>query len=88
MASDADYMDFLNKANRQREAGSNQLSTESSQQISTKTVEPGVAVPGVLKEVDAFYTSDTDEPFEPVLLKWDGASQKTWPSSGIFFLYI
>jgi hypothetical protein len=86
MASDSDYMAFLNKANSQREAGSGQPHTESSapsQQIRTQSIEPGAAVPGALKEVDAFYTSETDEPFEPVVLKWDGAAQGTWPTSGM-----
>lgn len=86
MASDSDYMAFLNKANSQREAGSGQPHTESSalsQQIRTKSIEPGAAVPGSLKEVEAFYTSETDEPFEPVVLKWEGAAQGTWPTSGM-----
>lgn len=85
MASDSDYMAFLNKANAQREAGSGQQAhTESSQQQTrTKTVEPGTTVPSALKEVDAFYISETDEPFEPVVLKWEGAGQGKWPSSGI-----
>ncbi|CRG89134.1 hypothetical protein PISL3812_06170 [Talaromyces islandicus] len=87
MASDSDYMSFLNKANSQREAGNNQPHTESSapsQYIRTKTVEPDAAVPSALKEVDAFYISETDEPFEPVVLKWEGAAQGTWPSSDQF----
>jgi hypothetical protein len=95
MASDSDYMAFLNKADSQREAGTSQPHTESSepsQQIRTKTGEPGAAVPSALKEVDAFYISETDEPFEPVVLKWEGAAQGSWPSSGMinnfcFFLF-
>lgn len=87
MASDSDYMDFLNKANAQRDAGSGQqANTESSapsQKAITKTVEQGTTVPSALKEVDAYYISETDEPFEPVVLKWEGASQGKWPSSGI-----
>lgn len=86
MASDSDYMAFLDKANRQRDAGGNQASTESSEQssrpIRTESVESGAKVPNVLKTVNAFYVSETDEPFEPVTLKWVGASKEEWPGSG------
>lgn len=80
-------MAFLDKANRQRDAGSDQVSTEetSPQQLRTETVGSGVAVPDVLKTVDAFYVSDTDEPFEPVALKWAGASKGEWPRNGMSY---
>jgi hypothetical protein len=85
MASDSDYMAFLDKANRQRDAGNSQAHTESSapsKHIRTETVETGVKVPDVLKKVDTFYVSETDEPFEPVALKWEGASKGVWPGPG------
>lgn len=92
MASDSDYTAFLDKANRQRDAGSGEAhaeqSEESSRQIRTTAVTHGVKVPEVLKKVDAFYVSDSDEPFEPVALKWAGAASKKWPSSGIDLFFV
>lgn len=88
MASDADYTAFLDKANRQRDAGSNQSHAESSgpsKPVRTETVEIGVRVPDVLKQIDTFYVSETDEPFEPVALKWEGASKGIWPGTGETF---
>jgi hypothetical protein len=85
MASDSDYMAFLDKANQQRDAGSSQVEANSvSQQVRTDTVETGVTVPQVLKTVNAFYVSETDEPFEPVALSWAGASKGKWPANGMF----
>lgn len=77
-------MSFLDKANRQRDAGNSEAHTESSTQgkLQTNTVEKGVKVPDQLKEVDAFYTSETDESFEPVAIKWSGASKGNWPGNG------
>lgn len=83
MASDADYMAFLDKANAQREAGlRNRSQTQPSTSIRTETVETGVRVPDVLKLVDTYYVSETDEPFEPVSLRWEGAVRGVWPGAG------
>lgn len=91
MASDSDYMAFLDKANKQRDAGRDEAhteeSTQPSKQVRTETVESGVKVPDSLKKVDAFYVSETDEPFEPVVLSWKGASSGRWPSNGASFLF-
>ncbi|KAH8706006.1 hypothetical protein BGW36DRAFT_422529 [Talaromyces proteolyticus] len=88
MASDSDYMDFLNKANQQRDAGIDKPQAEStapsSQQVRTRTVETSAKVPDVLKKVDSFYISETDEPFEPVALEWEGASRGKWPTPDQF----
>lgn len=90
MASDSDYMAFLDKANKQRDAGRDEArtkaSTQPSKQIQTETVDGGVKVPEQLKKVDAFYVSETDEPFEPVALSWKGASSGKWPGTGVFLL--
>lgn len=65
MSSDADYASFLEKANQDTGA-SNDVKTSGFANTKTKDT----AVPAALKSVDAFYQSDTDEPFEPVALKF------------------
>ncbi|KAM0815067.1 hypothetical protein AB5N19_00860 [Seiridium cardinale] len=71
MASDEDYMAFLNKANEDPSAGHAKSAASAKHEF--KTTDSGVQVPAVLKSAvkDAFYTSDADEPFVPVCLKWD-----------------
>lgn len=68
MASDEDYASFLDKANQDPSGG--KPSTQSTKKASTKSVD--TEVPKVLEQVDEYYTSDADEPFEPVSLKWKG----------------
>lgn len=72
MASDEDYMSFLNKANQDTSGGSNQATTQSKGQF--KTTDSGSQPPAGIKSAckDAFYVSDADEPFEPVSLKYSG----------------
>lgn len=67
--SDADYEAFLNKANADSEEGKAQAQSQS-EGYGTKSV--NAAVPQALKSVDATYTSDADEPFEPVALNYEG----------------
>ena len=67
MSSDADYGSFLDQANQDVSGGG---SASASENVALKTVDG--AVPARLKKLDAFYTSEADEPFEPVSLKWDG----------------
>ena len=74
MASDDDYVAFLEKANQ--DTGASSLSAQS-KPISTRSVD--AEVPQILQQVDEYYISDADEPFEPVSLKWDG---KGLPSEG------
>ncbi|KAF7532152.1 hypothetical protein G7Z17_g13669 [Cylindrodendrum hubeiense] len=71
MASDDDYMAFLNKANQDTGAGA---TTQSSGKIALKAKDAGSEVPKEISKVcrDAVYISDADEPFEEVSLKWDG----------------
>src|SRR4051794_24822834 len=64
MSSDADYAAFLDKANEQSGATS---SSRDKARFSAKAVDTDV--PEELKTVSAYYTSDSDEPFEPVSLK-------------------
>jgi hypothetical protein len=82
MASDSDYMAFLDKANAQRDAAASNQGHQPSKQIRTETVETGVRVPDALKRVDTYYVSETDEPFEPVALRWEGAVRGIWPGPG------
>ncbi|KAI1846521.1 hypothetical protein JX265_004955 [Neoarthrinium moseri] len=69
MASDEDYMAFLDKANKDPSEGY----AKSASKQDFKATDAGVQVPAVLKSAvkDAFYTSDADEPFVPVCLNWD-----------------
>lgn len=76
MASDEDYASFLEKANQDPSGG--KASAQSSKKAGTKSVD--TEVPKVLGQVDEYYTSDADEPFEPVSLKWKG---EKLPSAGM-----
>lgn len=77
--SDDAYMSFLGKANADLDTGRAQQSQGSSSAVRTETVEMGVRIPAPLTSVDAYYVSETDEPFEPVALRWDGASRGIFP---------
>lgn len=72
MASDEDYMAFLDKANEDPSAGIS--NTSSYKQPEFKTTDDDVDVPGVLVRAtkDAWYISDADEPFVVVALKNEG----------------
>ncbi|KAA8650712.1 uncharacterized protein ATNIH1004_003400 [Aspergillus tanneri] len=80
MSSDDAYMSFLDKANADLNNGRAQQ-FQASSTVRTETVDMGVQVPAPLTSVDAFYVSETDEPFEPVTLKWEGASRGLWPDA-------
>lgn len=85
MASDDAYMAFLGKANQDTGAGSDdiisttrrQQTTSSGGFAATKAVDTDV--PPKLQQIDKYYMSETDEPFEPVSLSW---SKSTLPSEG------
>ncbi|KAI8934546.1 hypothetical protein NX059_008244 [Plenodomus lindquistii] len=70
MSSDAEYASFLDKANQ--DTGSAEAKGASKKSYSTDSVNTGV--PKALEQVDEVYTSDADEAFEPVALKFDGSS--------------
>ncbi|KAJ6150465.1 hypothetical protein N7471_001664 [Penicillium samsonianum] len=78
MSSDDAYMSFLDKANEDVSRGAPQQGAGTAK---TFTVHSSLSVPKPLQSVDAYYVSDTDEPFEPVALKWDGAAKGSWPSA-------
>ncbi|OOF99619.1 hypothetical protein ASPCADRAFT_203390 [Aspergillus carbonarius ITEM 5010] len=81
MSSDDAYMSFLDKANADLTAGQSQSATTTSSSARTETIHADVRIPAPLTSVDAFYISETDEPFEPVALKWDGAARGIWPDA-------
>lgn len=77
MASDEDYMAFLNKANQDAEEGQAAAASSAQsagQQRAFKTQDEGSALPKSIADVlkDAFYVSEADEPFKGVSLKWKG----------------
>ena len=76
-------MSFLDKANADVSSSAPQQGAGT---VKTETVHSSLSVPKPLQSVDAYYISDTDEPFEPVALKWDGAAKGAWPSAGMFLL--
>ncbi|KAF7713507.1 Uncharacterized protein PECH_003326 [Penicillium ucsense] len=83
MSSDDAYMSFLDKANSDLNAGQSQKQG-TSDTARTETVDANTKVPAPLKSVDAYYVSDADEPFEPVALRWEGASKGDWPNAEQF----
>ncbi|KAK8087070.1 ribosomal protein L3 [Apiospora phragmitis] len=89
MASDEDYMAFLDKANKDPNEGYAKPASSGGAKLEFKTTDDGVQVPAALKEAtqDAFYVSDADEPFVPVALKWDEGG-KGLPDEGTSTLRI
>ena len=84
-STDDAYMSFLDKANQDLSSGrSQQAKQSSSTEVRTETLSAGARIPDPLKSVEVYYVSETDEPFEPVLLKWDGAKKGVWPSTGAY----
>ncbi|KAL8824239.1 MAG: hypothetical protein Q9191_005194 [Dirinaria sp. TL-2023a] len=69
MASDEAYSSFLDQANQ--DTGATKATTKPAP-ASTKTTDTDVPVS--LQQVEQFYVSDADEPFEPVSLKWSGSN--------------
>ncbi|KAI0407896.1 hypothetical protein F4802DRAFT_551700 [Xylaria palmicola] len=75
MASDDDYMAFLDKANRDPNEG--QAKAQSSGKDEFKAADDGAKIPAAIQDATkgAFYVSDADEPFVPVCLAWDEAGK-------------
>ncbi|KUJ18268.1 uncharacterized protein LY89DRAFT_44312 [Mollisia scopiformis] len=78
MATDEEYMSFLDKANQDPNEGA----AEAKQQSNggggeLKALDKGAKVPKVLEEgvKDKYYVSDADEPFVPVCLKLKGKGE-------------
>lgn len=70
MSSDADYASFLDKANQDTGNAQAQSSELGKKSYGSKSVD--TVVPKALEQVEEYYTSDADEPFEPVALKFEG----------------
>ena len=75
MSSDQDYEAFLKKANEDlNAAGTSRNTVAASSAIEKfKARDEGLEVPAMLKDVtarDFTLASDSDEPFEAVVLKW------------------
>lgn len=91
MASDEDYMAFLNKANQDAEEGQAAAASSAQsagQQRTFKTTDEGSKLPKSIADVlkDAFYVSEADEPFKGVSLKWKG--EGGLPDEGEWCLFI
>ncbi|KAI1083728.1 hypothetical protein F5B20DRAFT_576656 [Whalleya microplaca] len=71
MASDEDYMAFLDKANKDPNEGYAKPQASGKQEF--KATDEGAQIPAAIQQAtkDAFYISDADEPFVPVYLAWD-----------------
>lgn len=81
MASDEDYMAFLDKANRDPSEGYSKPQSSGKQEF--KATDDGAQIPAAIQEAvkGTFYSSDADEPFVPVYLAWD-ESGKGLPDEG------
>ncbi|KAL8830668.1 MAG: hypothetical protein Q9170_005641 [Blastenia crenularia] len=69
MSSDKAYSSFLDQANQDTGAS---RATASTKPATTKAV--NTEVPPGLQNVEQYYESEADEPFEPVSLRWDGSN--------------
>lgn len=84
MSSDEGYNSFLEQANQ--DTGASAQTSSNSQSASTKAVDTEVPVP--LQRVEQYYTSDADEPFEPVSLKWSGENMPSESESFEFDMIV
>jgi hypothetical protein len=82
--SDADYASFLDKANQ--DSGGDASAQQQSDKKSYGTKSVNTSVPSALQNVKEVYTSDADEPFEPVSLEFGGGSLDAGKSDQTFGL--
>ena len=68
MSSDEAYGSFLEQANQETGASKDSDTTNT---VNTKSVD--TEVPQQLQNIEQYYTSEVDEPFEPVSIKWNGS---------------
>lgn len=78
MSSDNAYSSFLDQANQDTSA-----SGPSAKSIKNTATAKAVdtEVPAPLQQVEQYYTSEADEPFEPVSLKWERGSMPSESTS-------
>jgi hypothetical protein len=85
MASDEDYMAFLDKANADPSTGYSAMGPKVGGKMQLKTMDEGVEVPTELRMAtereEWIYVSDADEPFVAVSLKFTGSKL---PDEGLF----
>lgn len=90
MASDSDYMAFLNKANEDPNQGSASVAQQQggAGKKELKAADQGAEIPQPLVAAtrDAFYVSDADEPFVPVSLAWKKG--EGFPDEGMFLVLL
>lgn len=79
MSSDEAYSSFLDQANQDTGASKAPAQKTSEPKFTAKAVDTDI--PATLQKVEQYYTSEADEPFEPVSLKWGG---KNMPSESAF----
>jgi hypothetical protein len=87
MASDEDYMAFLDKANQDPSIGYSAMGQKTGGKVQLKTIDEGAAVPDELRMAtereEWIFVSDADEPFVAVSLKLKG---EKLPDEGLFAL--
>jgi hypothetical protein len=85
MATDEDYVAFLNKANQDPNEGYVHVQNQGAH-AELKAMDAGASAPEPLVRAtrDAFYVSDADEPFVPVSLRWDEGGRGL-PDEGAFY---
>jgi hypothetical protein len=87
MASDEDYMAFLDKANQDPSIGYSAMGHKTGGKVQLKTVDEDTTVPDELRMAtereEWIYVSDADEPFVAVSLKLKG---EKLPDEGLFVL--
>ena len=83
MSSDESYLSFLNNANA--DVSQPQASTSATAAPTTQSIHLTETIPASLSTIhETIYTSETDEPFDPVVLKWADASGGIWPDKTQF----
>ena len=75
-------MAFLDKTNRDPNEG--YAAPQSNSKTELQATDDGAKIPATIQEAtkDAFYVSDSDEPFVPVCLAWDEGG-KGLPDEGL-----
>ncbi len=85
MASDEDYMAFLDRANQDPSMGYSAMGQKTGGKVQLKTVDAGTTVPDELRMAaereEWIYVSDADEPFVAVSLK---LKEEKLPDEGLF----
>jgi hypothetical protein len=91
MATDEEYMNFLERANEDPMKGyaKTENKTENKTGGKFKTADEGEEVPTVIRKAieNKFFVSDADEPFVPVVLNWDECG-KALPDEGTFYSFL